>query len=246
MRYASAALIFFLLPFSAPGLSMPAGWDFGTAGDRAALVHTFAAVNDGSSTVTVRLVSPCDCLTLVPSTVTRAPGKSITVTVRFDPAGYSGRVEKPVLVDVGSGRSSLFTVSGTIRPERAASTPVQGTCEGCEEVAQAIRQQAYESWRKQPSVVHYYYSPDCASCTEFLAAEVPLVEKRIGRKIELDQQDIRSPGVLDELDRVLAAHDLTLTVLPVLVAGDTVLQGDKEIRARFEAEMRKRAEAAAP
>ncbi len=60
----------------------------------------------------------------------------------------------------------------------------------------------------------------------------------IGRVIEVDRQDIREPGVLDELDGVLATLKLDLAALPVLVIGSTVLQGEKEIRARFEKVMR--------
>jgi hypothetical protein len=90
-------------------------------------------------------------------------------------------------------------------------------------------------------VVHYYYSPDCTSCTEFLETEVPRVEKLLARTIEMDRQDIGKPGVMAELAGLLAGKKLSLTALPVLVIGDVVLMGQKQIRAEFEAQMRKRA-----
>jgi hypothetical protein len=240
MKRALTIACAFLAAGSLAALRMPAGWDFGSVGDDRPVVGTFTAANDESSPLTVRLISPCDCLTLAPAAFSLAPGRSVKVTVTFDPAGYSGKVSKPVLVRLAGGVDRLYTVSGSVVPRQTALPSYPGECEWCRKQSDAIRRQAYESWRRQPSVVHYYYSPECKSCTEFLETEVPRVEKLLGRKIEMDRQDIRNAGVLDELDGLLARKKLTLTALPVLASGDAILMGEKQIRGEFEAQMRKR------
>ncbi len=231
-----------LLARSLPALDMPNGWDFGTVGDDKPIETSFTAANDGSGVLTVTLIPPCECLTVKPLGFRLAPGESVKVTVAFDPAGYSGSVSKPILVKIRKGTSRLYTVSGTVVPRQTALPAYPGECEWCRKQSDAIRREAYASWRKQPQVVHYYYSPDCRSCTDFLETEVPRVEKLLGKKIEMDRQDIRNPGVLDELDSLLAAQKLSLTELPVLAAGDRILMGEDQIRSGFEAEMRKRVE----
>ncbi len=233
----------FLIARSLPALDMPEGWDFGTVGDDRSVENTFTVTNDESRLLTVTLIPPCECLTVTPLGFRLAPGESVEVRVAFNPEGYSGGVSKPILVKVRKGVSRLYTVSGTVVPRQTALPAYPGECEWCRKQSDAIRREAYESWRKQPSVVHYYYSPDCKSCTDFLGTEVPRVEKLLGKKIEMDRQDIRNPGVLDELDALLAAKRLTLTALPVLAVGDRILEGAEQIRTGFEAEMRKRASA---
>ena len=92
----------------------------------------------------------------------------------------------------------------------------------------------------QPLAIRYYFSPECGSCVRFVDREVPRVEKLLGITIKLVLRDIRLPGVVEELDALLAERKLTLTVLPVLVAGETVLVGSKAISEGFETVMRKR------
>jgi hypothetical protein len=87
--------------------------------------------------------------------------------------------------------------------------------------------------------LRYYFSPDCGSCRDFLGREVPRVEKAVGRNLRVELRDIRLPGVLDELEAALAARGLQLTSVPVLVLDDAVLAGSKQIKALFEAEVRR-------
>jgi hypothetical protein len=129
-------------------------------------------------------------------------------------------------------------VEGTVQAKNPPVLREDTECEWCKKLSAELRKQAYDSWRRREGVLHYYYSADCRTCTDFLDGEIPRVAKAVGRTIEVDRQDIREPGVLDELDALLAARKLALAALPVLVIGDTVLQGEKEIRARFEATMR--------
>jgi hypothetical protein len=233
-----AVLLAMLLAPSLWALSLPPGWDFGSTRDETPVSGIFTATNDETAPLTFRLISPCDCLTVHPPSLTLPPGKSARFTVRFDPKGYGGPVEKPVLVKVAGGVDRLFTVTGRV-VTRSGQVPDYPECEWCRKQSAEVRRQAYESWRRQPSVVHYYYSPECRSCTEFLSQEVPRVGKLLGRVIEVDRLDVGNPSVLQELDALLARKKLTLTALPVLVAHGAVLVGEKAIREGFEREMQR-------
>lgn len=221
-------------------LEMPARWDVGTIAETAPVSGSVALRNTGRTTLEVRLLTSCTCLVVQPERLTLAAGATAQVRLALDPGGLSGGISKLVLarVENASGLDRLLAVEGTVTSTRPPTLRQETECEWCKKLSGQLRKQAYDSWRKREGVLHYYYSADCRTCTDFLDAEIPRVEKSIGRAIEVDRQDIRDPGVLDELDALLAARKLALRALPVLVAGDAVLQGEKEIRDRFEKTMR--------
>jgi hypothetical protein len=221
-------------------LALPGSWDVGTIDDTAPVSESVTIRNTGRTTLEVRLLSSCSCLTAEPERLRLASGASGQVRLTLDPAGLSGGISKLVLAKVenANGLDRLLTVEGSVRSKTAPTLRQEAECEWCKKLSAELRKQAYDSWRSREGVLHYYYSADCRNCTDFLDAEIPRVAKAIGRTIEVDRQDIREPGVLDELDDLLAARKLALEALPVLVIDDIVLQGEKEIRARFEKAMR--------
>jgi hypothetical protein len=237
-------LILLLAAFAAPRLCadlvLPGSWDVGTIGDTAAVSRTITLQNTGRTPLEVRLLSSCTCLTVQPDRLRLGSGSSTSVRLTLDPAGLSGGISKLVLAKVenAEGLDRLLAVNGTVRSKTPPTARQDTECEWCKKLSAELRKQAYDSWRKREGVLHYYYSPDCRNCTDFLDHEIPRVETAIGRTIEVDRQDIRDPGVLDELEARLAARKLELSALPVLVIGGTVLQGEMEIRTRFEKEMR--------
>jgi hypothetical protein len=241
----AAAFAAALLSVSAPArlhadLAVPGSWNIGTIDDTAPVSTAVTIRNTGRTTLDIRLLSSCSCLAVRPDTLRLAAGASGQVRLTLDPKGLSGGISKLVLVKVenASGLDRLLTVEGSVRAKTAPTLRQDAECEWCKKLSAELRKQAYDSWRTREGVLHYYYSADCRTCTDFLDAEIPRVAKAIGRTIEVDRQDIREPGVLDELDGVLAARKLSLDALPVLVIGNTVLQGEKEIRTRFEKVMR--------
>jgi hypothetical protein len=221
-------------------LELPGAWDVGTIPDTQAVSRTVTLRNTGRAALTVRLLSSCSCLTVRPDRLRLDAGSSATVRLTLQPAGLSGGISKLVLakVETAEGLDRLLTVNGTVLAKNPPAVRQDTECEWCRKLSAELRKQAYDSWRKREGVVHYYSSPDCRTCTDFLDAEIPRVQKAIGRTIDVDRQDIREPGVLAELDAVLSDLGLELEALPVLVIGKTAMQGEKEIRTRFEGEMR--------
>ncbi len=244
MKKISVFLIVFAA-FSAFGLEMPSEWNFGSQGDEKPVNGSLLIRNDEDLPLSIRLIPSCHCLTLSPDSLELKAGESATVRIIFDPAGYSGDVDKAVLVRVTGGvepqggMDRMVAVKGNVRATKPPVPDYPGECEWCRKQSEEIRRQAYESWRNRPGVIHYYYSPDCASCTEFLNAEVPRLARTMGMKIEVDSLDIRAPGVLSELDGILSKKFIPLEAFPVLLIGNTVLQGEKEIRKKAESALRK-------
>jgi hypothetical protein len=234
------ALALAAAPSARADLVLPGTWDTGTIGDTAAVSRSITVQNTGTATLAIRLLSSCSCLTVQPERLRLAAGAAASVRLTLDPAGLSGGISKLVLAKVenAEGLDRLLTVNGTVRSKTPPAKRQETECEWCKKLSAELRKQAYDSWRKREGVLHYYYSADCRTCTDFLDREIPRVEKSVGRAIEVDRQDIRDPGVLAELDAVLARLKQELRALPVLVIGGTVLQGEEEIRARFEKEMR--------
>ena len=237
---ATLALALATAPHARADLVLPGTWDVGTIGDAAAVSRSITVQNTGRAPLAIRLLTSCSCLTVHPERLRLEAGAAAVVRLTLDPAGLSGGISKLVLAKVenAEGLDRLLTVNGTVRSKTPPTTRQETECEWCKKLSVELRKQAYDSWRKREGVLHYYSSADCRTCTDFLDREIPRVEKAVGRAIEVDRQDIRDPGVLDELDAVLAGLEQELRALPVLVIGGTVLQGEQEIRARFEKEMR--------
>jgi hypothetical protein len=238
------ALVALLAAAAAPHLRadlvMPGSWDVGAVDDATAVSRSITLQNTGRTVLEVRLLSSCTCLAVRPDRVRIEAGRAASVRLTLDPAGLSGGISKLVLARVENveGLDRLLTVNGTVRSTIPPAVRQDAECEWCKKLSAELRKQAYDSWRRREGVLHYYYSPDCGTCTDFLDREIPRVEKAIGRTIEVDRQDIRERGVLDELDSVLGGLKQQLQALPVLVIGSTALQGEAEIRARFEKEIR--------
>jgi Protein of unknown function (DUF1573) len=240
----AASLAVLLAAATAPrtfaDLVMPGSWDLGTIGDGAPISRSITLQNTGRTVLAIRLLSSCSCLSVEPDRLRLEAGAAATVRLTLEPAGESGAISKLLLAKVESaeGMDRLLTVNGTVRSKTPASLRQDTECEWCRKLSGELRKQADDSWRRREGVLHYYYSPDCRACTDFLDLEIPRVQKAINRTIEVDRQDIREPGVLDELEGLLGGLKVQLKALPVLVIGRVALQGEAEIRARFEQEMR--------
>jgi hypothetical protein len=227
-------------PRASADLVMPGAWELGTIGDGAPVSRSITLRNTGRATLELRLLSSCTCLRVQPERLRLEAGAAADVRLTLDPAGLSGGISKLMLarVDSAEGMDRLLTVNGTVRSKTPPSKRQDTECEWCKKLSAELQKQANDSWRRREGVIHYYASSDCRTCTDFLDREVPRVEKAIGRTIEVDRQDIREPGVLDELETLLKGLKLELRALPVLVIGRVVLQGEAQITARFEQEMR--------
>lgn len=242
MRRFPRILPFLLAAAAAAALDMPSELGFGARADTEKVTAAFVVANDEAERLPLRMFSSCDCLKVRPESLSLKPGERATVSLTLDLRGLYGIVTKTILVkrDVAGGADRILSVRGTVtsaHPPAAAAD--EGECEWCRKLSEEFKRQAYESWRSQAHVAHYYYSPDCRACTDFLAVEVPRVERALGVRIDMDRQDIREPASLDELDGILARKGLALKALPVLVWGDSILMGEKEIRGGFEAAARK-------
>ncbi len=214
-------------------LQMPSTLDVGAIAGSKPVTRRFTMRNTGRDPITVSLLAACDCLTLDPSSVTLPAGGSREVRLTFDPAGSSGEVSKLVLARVAGAISldRLLTVTGTVA---GASGAPAASCEWCKKLSAEAQQQVQISDALAGGVLFYYYTPDCPACTQFLVEELPKVEERLGREIEVETRNIRDPGVLDELDRLLSWHQVALSAFPVLVAAGGVLEGEQQIRADLE------------
>ncbi len=238
-----AALLAFLVGQTVLAVDMPSEWDFGTRPDDARFAQTFTVKNTAGSSVSVTTLASCDCLSVAPSSFRLAPAKSVRVRVTFDPTGLRGDVSRMILVKVRGGESTdrVFTVRGTIEAKAAAAPAKE--CLPCRAREEELRKAAAVSSDPGGIEVRYYYSGDCASCTRFIESEIPRLQKALGKRIAMDLRDIRTAAHAEEIVLVLAKKGASLVAFPVILVDDTVLQGEKEIRARFESVLREEARA---
>jgi cytochrome c biogenesis protein CcdA len=226
-RFLSAALLFLVLCPSvlaapAPRLAIsPPEWRFGWVrqGEKIQLAVTVTSKEPRALNVT--FVPTCDCLSVEPASQPVPPGGQAVFVLHYDSSDDTGNIRRGFIVttDLPGASRIPYMIYGTIRQER---TQVE---------------QGGASWTQVPAAgslaISYFYTPGCRSCEEFLSVEIPRLSRTLGLAIEVDRKDLLDPAVFEQLTREAAARGLAFTAAPVLLAGDTLLMGDREIRARL-------------
>jgi cytochrome c biogenesis protein CcdA len=197
----------------------PAEWDFGRIPDTQSVELEITVRNEAAAAVRVSFVPTCDCLQAYPEQAEIAPGGEEVFRLLFDPAGYKGAIDKDFIVrsTLEGLEKSLFRVYGEVR-----AVPATGAGRAAPPAAPAQRAVVRLS---------YYYSPGCRSCERFLSQEVPALEAELGVSLEVLRRNIFDPGAYERYLRLLRRLGQQERAYPAIVAGDRVLQGDREIEA---------------
>ena len=216
----------------------PPEWKLGMILQGAVVHQDLVVTNLEPVALTVTLVPTCDCNAVTPTSQRIEPQARAVFHLSYDPGFDRGIVTKSFIIrtDLPGDPTRYFWIRGTVReqnspaepaspasaaPASAVSTSVVSTTDGS---ATAVSTPA------APIVVTYYYSPGCRSCEEFLSVEIPRLEQRLGRGIQLVKKDLMAAGVYEELAALATARGQSITAAPVVAAGQALLQGDARIR----------------
>jgi cytochrome c biogenesis protein CcdA len=181
--------------------------------------------NHGQRPLTLSFIPTCTCVTASPSAQLVPAGGVATFTMDYDSSDDVGITVKGYLVrsDPPAWTEPVhYLLRGTVRAERGAR-PAAGGAAGSRQDGAA----------GQGITMSYYYSPGCRSCEEFLAVEIPRWEKKLGTRITVQRRDVMDSAAFEELSALAAARGQTVRAIPALRAGEALLQGDREIRARL-------------
>ncbi len=218
---------------SATGVTFtPDSWHFGMIRQGEKIEVTLTVTNGSTSPVSVTLTATCDCLTAAPSTRTIAPGEEGMFALAYDSSDDTGNVRKNFLVttDAPGLERAYFELRGTVRAERAGAAEEGDGAGAAEQRSGAGAARAGSS----PIALVYYYAPGCRSCEKFLAEELPRRERELAIRIVVERKDILDPVVYEELASLASSLGQSMRAVPVLLAGRTLLQGEKEIEARID------------
>jgi cytochrome c biogenesis protein CcdA len=206
----------------------PPQWKFGMIAQGARVQQAVVVRNPGSLPVTVTLVPTCTCLTSEPSARVLAARGEGTFVLRYDSSDDTGVTRKDFIVqtDPPGPDVLVYTLTGTVRAQKNPAA-VTGSA--------WIRSGDPAGGASATVVLSYYYTPGCRSCEEFLSVEVPKLEKELGIRIVMEKKDILGTSNYQELSSLAAARGGAIRELPALRAGDTLLQGDREIQEKLAA-----------
>ncbi len=219
-----------LKPGSATDLGLsPALWDFGAIERGTTATGSLLVQNNGASAMRVTLTPACGCLRADPPRLDLIPGSSGTFRLFFDSKDDLGKVSKAYIVSSGDGDSPagsrLYDVEGTVVQQAAGSL----------ETGQGSGGPADGSANGRSATISYYYAPGCRSCERFLSEELPALAEELGVRVDVEKKDALDPLVFRELERRLEELGAVFSAFPVLIAADTVIQGDAEIGERLPA-----------
>lgn len=201
-------------------------WDFGTIQPQKTLRKEIMVTNRGTRAITVSITGTCDCLNSDPAELIIPPDGKTLVSLSYNPVDDSGKVRKYFMIttdDPGLERA-IFLVQGTVIAQSVQETPAKAN-------APAMNLDAPQTVPARSLL--YYYTPGCKKCTVFLTQEIPRLEKALGLKITVTTKDILKPKVYEEYYQKLTGLGKTPKALPVVLIGNTVLQGDQEIQRKL-------------
>jgi cytochrome c biogenesis protein CcdA len=187
---------------------------------------SLAVANSTGSPLAVTLVPLCDCLSASPVSAVVPAQSEGAFALRYDSRDDTGITRKNFLIttDAAGAERTYFEMRGTVRAEqRGAGAPASAADPPAGMIPAAGAQGSIG--------VTYWYTPGCRSCEEFLASELPRIEGELGLRISVARRDLLDPAAWEELTRAAAARGTTVRAIPVLGAGDSLLQGEAEIRA---------------
>jgi cytochrome c biogenesis protein CcdA len=222
---------------AAPALTFsPPEWKFGMIrqGDR--IQGTVSVGNHTDRPLTVSFIPTCTCLTVSPSAQEVPAGGRAVFTMDYDSVDDVGITIKGYLVrsDPPAGAEPVhYLLRGVVRTYRAAAASTGAAETGASRGAWSRREPAPAA-AVQGVSLFYYYTPGCRSCEEFLSTEIPRWEKKLGIRIDMRRRDVLDTAAFEELSAFASAHGQKVHAIPALRMGETLLQGDTDIRAGLE------------
>ena len=199
---------------------MPGQWSFGTIPDTEPIHLEVTVRNDGAATVRVSFIPTCDCLFVQPAQSELAPQSEQVFRLTFDPEGYGGAIDMDYIVPSAAAglEKALFRVFGEVQ----ATAPAEGRADKSTTGAEGA-----------VVTLSYYFSPGCRSCERFLSQEIPVLEQQLGIDLVVERTSIFDPGAYERYLELLMLLGEQERAYPAIVAGDRVLQGDREIESEL-------------
>ena len=205
----------------------PAEWKFGMILQGAKLETAVTVANHENRTVTVTFVPTCTCLGVTPAAQRIPAGGGGVFVLSYDSSDDTGNTTRGYIVrsDLPGAKPQYFLLRGTVRAEHTVPPDQNGA---------SLTRGGAPGREGKAVVLFYYYTPGCRSCEEFLSTEVPRLEKKLGISIEVQRRDVLDSALYQELAGFALSHGQGLRAIPALRSGDTLLQGDTEIRKKLE------------
>lgn len=219
----------------------PGVWKIGMIEQGTKVQTTVVVANHSRTPATVTFVSTCDCLAVEPGTRTIPAGGEATFRLAYDSSDDTGNTAKAFIVrtDLPGVPRLSYVLRGTVRAERHDSpAPAGPWIRRGSGMAGNVEVPRGTVAADTTIVLAYYYTPGCRSCEEFLSTELPRLERELGIRIEVQRNDVLDPALYEELSSFASSQGQSIRAIPALRAGETLLQGDQEIRARLAAILR--------
>jgi len=83
------------------------------------------------------------------------------------------------------------------------------------------------------AVFLFFYSPGCGVCTDFYDSLLPALEKETGIVLLPEKRNIFDPGNYEYLDSLVSERGREIHDFPILIFGDKVFAGEKEVVVGF-------------
>jgi cytochrome c biogenesis protein CcdA len=202
----------------------PSEWKFGSILKGEKIQTVVTVKNTGEFEVAVGLLPTCTCNTATPSERIIKAGGEGSFVIAYDSSDDTGITRKDFIIRTQPPGVAppYYTSTGIVRSERR-----WGTGQGSQSAASgpgSVSGPAIEV------TVAYYYTPGCRTCEEFLSTEIPRLSRELGVSINVERKDVLQPAVYGELAAIASSRGEIVRELPALAVGNTLLQGDGNIR----------------
>lgn len=178
--------------------------------------------NNSSEDKEFLFYSLCDCLTIEPRQYNIKPNEVKIFKVSLVPEGYDS-ISRHFLVDINGDKTKLRVFAKLPKPPTNITT---SGCLGCLENEKEIADtkgaiNLLNKWL----IMDIYYSPGCTTCEEFIAEQIPTIEKTLEKNITINKHNVLESETLFTLENRLKTLNTPLEEFPILIFDNKVLQG---------------------
>lgn len=204
-------------------------WDFGKVNAGEKIVQILTLKNFGDEPLEVRLRSSCECIHLDKNEVVINPQQQEKIKIVFDTKGYSGRLTHYLFIDTNDPevKHLKWIIEGTVIPTKNIFKKKQQEVKNIEDVYVAT------------ITVKMFYTAGCNTCEKIKKKIIPLVEQKTKIRILVEEYRLEIPENYEMLLSIEEHLGIKKTKIPIIVVGNTLLAGVKEIEQKLATEVEK-------
>ena len=185
---------------------------------------SFNVKNSGTETLNLKILPGCDCLSVSPVQISLEPEKTTDITYYFNTRGIFGKTNKTIIIKSNDQDNSVkyFKIQAVLPEKNNRQSNIGSQTSDLASTTNNFDQ-------KNQIKIDLYAFQDCLTCKKIKDNEVKKIEKQQGVTIKVNFIPMDKVENYEKLLALMSKEGRVLKELPIVVVGNTILDGKKSI-----------------